>query len=318
MNAPTARLVWDSVDREQWQAWMQKIGRSNLLQSWAYGTARAETSGWRVRRGVIFRHGEAVAVVQGLQKRVGCLLQVTRVNRGPLFLTDDSPNDRRAVWQAMAQLGAIRRGQLLTVVPETTLSGSALIMFAEMGFRQRSPKGWESAWIDLTRDEATLRQQLHGKWRNMLTLSERSGLTLEIGNDQHLFDWMLIRYRESMREKGFAGPPPYLLQSLFTHLRPDEQLLILRASHDGHPVAGVCLAPHALAATYLLGWNGFKGRALRANQFLLWQAILHLKRAGLRWFDLGGIDEEDTPAIAGFKVGMAGERYELVGEFWKW
>src|ERR1039457_4092334 len=42
----------------------------------------------------------------------------------------------------------------------------------------------------------------------------------------------------------------------------------------------------------LAGWNGPEGRTLKANQYLHWQAIAHLKQRGLRWFDLGGFNEE--------------------------
>jgi lipid II:glycine glycyltransferase (peptidoglycan interpeptide bridge formation enzyme) len=68
----------------------------------------------------------------------------------------------------------------------------------------------------------------------------------------------------------------------------------------------------------LAGWNGPEGRTLKANQYLLWQAIAHLKQRGLRWFDLGGFNEERNPGIAAFRLGLHGERYESVGEFWKW
>ena len=92
----------------------------------------------------------------------------------------------------------------------------------------------------------------------------------------------------------------------------------MRAVVVGQPVAGICLIPHGAAATYLLGWSGSEGRDLKANHYLLWQAIEYLKQRDLRWFDLGGIDEDRTPGIAAFKLGINGERYESVGEFWKW
>ena len=126
------------------------------------------------------------------------------------------------------------------------------------------------------------------------------------------------QYQELMQEKDFSGPAIGLLRNLRNHLDDGEQLLILRAMHEGEPVAGVCLARHGSAATYLLGWNGHKGRNLKANQYLLWQAIKYLKQSGSRWFDLGGISEENTPGITAFKLGLNGERYELVGEYWKW
>jgi lipid II:glycine glycyltransferase (peptidoglycan interpeptide bridge formation enzyme) len=79
----------------------------------------------------------------------------------------------------------------------------------------------------------------------------------------------------------------------------------------------VAIALHAPAATYLVGWNGDAGRQLKANQFLLWHTVLWLRRNGIRWFDLGGIDEVRLPGIADFKLGMGGTRVELVGEYMK-
>jgi lipid II:glycine glycyltransferase (peptidoglycan interpeptide bridge formation enzyme) len=57
---------------------------------------------------------------------------------------------------------------------------------------------------------------------------------------------------------------------------------------------------------------------LKANQYLLWQAILQLQQRAFRWFDVGGISEEALPGITAFKLGLNGERYELAGEYWKW
>ena len=39
---------------------------------------------------------------------------------------------------------------------------------------------------------------------------------------------------------------------------------------------------------------------------------------GHKSLHLGGISQEHTPGITAFKLGLNGERYELVGEYWKW
>ena len=204
------------------------------------------------------------------------------------------------------------------MAPEAIVTGSSLVLFAEQGFRQFSPVAWESAWIDLGLELGALRKQLDGKWRNMLSFSERAALQLDIGSDDQLFDWMIARYRENMQHKKFRGLPIGLLRGLRHHLENESQPIVLRALAGGEAVAGICLIPHGTAATYLLGWNGPTGRKLKANQYLLWQAIAHLKQRGLRWFDLGGFDEQRNPGVAAFKLGLNGERYESVGEFWKW
>lgn len=316
-DALPLRVVWDDVSERQWQAWLAQAGLSNLLQSWAYGEAKG-TEGWCVKRAVFYENDEPIALAQVLQKRVAKLITVSRINRGPIFLRNVTPLERREVWGCLAPLGNLWRRKLLAVAPELALSGSSLMMLADMGFRQFSPRAWESIWLDLGVELDVLRKHLDGKWRNMLVFSEKKGLQLEIGSDDQHFDWMMSRYEELMQEKDFSGPPIRFLRALRTYLGDETQLLILRAMYEGEAVAGICLARHGTAATYLIGWNGAQGRHLKANQYLLWQAIAYLKQLNFRWFDLGGISEEHNAGITAFKSGLNGERYGLVGEYWKW
>lgn len=312
------RLVWDGVSASQWQQWVAQSGQSNLLQSWAYGEAKSDESGWRVRRGVFYRINEPIAIVQVLQKRVAGILHVSRINRGPLFLSPPELQESRAVWAELGNLGSLWRGKVLAVAPELGLSGTNLIMMTDLGYRQFSPGTWESVWVDLRGSLITLRQKLDGKWRNMLTFAEKAGLRLEVGSDDQSFQWMVARYRELMREKGFSGVSIDLLQALRKHLPAESQMIFMSAVREAEKVAGICLVRHGSAATYLLGWNGSEGRKLKANQYLLWQAVTFLKQSGLDWFDLGGINEDHTPGITAFKLGFRGDRYESVGEYWKW
>jgi len=311
-------LVWDDMSPEQWSQWMVQAGRSNLLQSWAYGEAKAMNSGWRVKRGAFYRDGEPTAFVQVLQKSVAGVLLVSRINRGPLFLKLPGLLELEAVWRALAAQGNVFQGKVLAVAPELRLSGQHLVLLSRLGFRQFSSVAWESVWVDLSIALSELRKKLDGKWRNALLSAEKSGLHLESGCDDGLFEWMMEKYRELMLEKAFTGIPIDLLLALRTQLPAESQLLILRAMQGEEAVAGICLVRHGAAATYLLGWNGPAGRHLKANQYLLWQAIAYLQQSGLDWFDLGGINEDDTPGIAAFKLGLRGEQYESAGEYWKW
>lgn len=317
-GAVDLRAVWDAVTRAQWHAWVAQSERSNLLQTWEYGLAKSGTSAWRVRRCVFYSDDQPLAIVQVLERRVAGILTLSRVNRGPIFLRAARPHERDAVWKELACLGRLRNGRVLTIAAEADLTGSALAELARVGFRQFSPVAWESVWIDLTLELEALRKQLDGKWRNMLGFAEKAGVQCECGSDDRAFDWMMDRYAENMRERNFSGPSVALLRSLRKHLDDEWQPVILRALVDGDPVAGVCLTLHGTAATYLIGWNGDQGRNLKANQYLVWQAIVYLKRRGLHWFDLGGISEGHTPGVTSFKLGLNGARYELAGEYWKW
>ena len=67
--------------------------------------------------------------------------------------------------------------------------------------------------------------------------------------------------------------------------------------------------------TYLIGASNDIGRKLQANTVLLWEAILHAKRLGCKWFDIGGLTEETPKGIADFKKGLNSESYKLLGEW---
>lgn len=315
---PQLRLVWGDASPAQWNEWVLQAGRSSLLQSWAYGEAKLADSGWQVKRGAFYRGDELIAFVQLLQKSVAGILRVSRINRGPLFLKPPGLPDVTAVWTELACLGNGFQGRILAAAPELELSGPNLVLMEGLGFRQFSPVAWESVWIDLRRELSELRKQLDAKWRNALLSGEKNGLRVESGSEDHLFEWMMERYQELMLEKSFTGAPIALLLALRAHLPAESQLLILRAMDGEEAVGGICLVRHGAAATYLLGWNGPAGRRLKANQYLLWNATVSLKQLGLEWFDLGGINEDDTPGIAAFKLGMKGKRYESVGEYVKW
>jgi len=313
----TIDIQWDAFTREQWHGWMQAVGRSNLLQSWAYGEAKASTGGWQVRRGVFVRQGEPIAIVQMLEKRVGGLLKILRVNRGPLFICNRiTEGDRHAVLLKLTELGSVLRGTLLSMAPELCLDGSALKLAAHYGIKIFRPRGWESIWLDLRLSPEILRKQLNGKWRNMLVIAEKHELTIEVGTTRELFDWILARHQEDRQEKNFQGIEISTLQTFWSEAGEDCPLIVMRTLHEGQSVAGICLACHGTAATYLLGWNGEEGRRLKANQWLLWNAALYLQQRGMQWFDLGGIDMDNCPGITEFKLGLRGEPYELVGEGW--
>ncbi len=312
------KVSWGQASSGQWLQWIAQTGRSNLLQSWTYGLAKSEESGWRVSRGVFYRGIEPVAVVQVLHKRIAGALTVSRINRGPLLLSALSAGEMQDVWVELSKLGNLWRGSVLSIAPELALTGPNLALMSSFGFRRIFHGAWQSSWVNLRMDTAALRQQLDGKWRNALNFSEKAGLALAISNDDKSFEWMIERYQGLMHEKVFSGSPVGLLTALRKNFSGDTQFVILQALHGDNPVAGLCLVCHGSAATYLLGWNGDAGRNLKANQYLLWQATLYLKSEGLEWFDLGGVDEDRTPGIAAFKLGFGAERYELVGEYWKW
>jgi lipid II:glycine glycyltransferase (peptidoglycan interpeptide bridge formation enzyme) len=196
------------------------------------------------------------------------------------------------------------------------MTEQALSLLQQAGMVRQQKRPWHSLWIDLDPDEQTLRASLNGKWRNQLKAAEKNGLTLECSSSDSSSEWMLERHGELASIRGFSGPPLEFIRELrASMIREGDAYLVLRALHDGEPVAGISIAQHGTSGTYLLGWNGKKGRKTHANNFLLWNATMVLKKRGCSDMELGGINEWLTPGIAAFKRGMGGREFRLVGEY---
>ncbi len=312
---PALNVQWDSVSRADWNAWIRRAGRSNVLQSWAYGEAKTHAGGWRVRRAVIRRGETPVAIAQVLRKSYFGFLQVSRISRGPLFLEPVSPGETYAVLKELGKTAALWRGSVFTLSPEVESSAAAVVQLWAAGFRRLARPAWSSAWLSLTPELPEIRARLDRKWRNMLTAAEKQGMVLREGSEAELWALMLERHAAHMDHRQFEGISIELLEALHGHRDSEGDLSVLIAEKDGEAVAGICIATHGAAATYMVGWSTNAGRDARATHFLLWQAIASLKRAGCLWFDLGGIDETRTPGVARFKSGLNGQRYTLVGEY---
>lgn len=305
------------ITRDNWNEFLKKIGQSNLLQSWAYGEAKLKTEGWDVKRLVFQRAEVPLAIVQVLEKRIAGLIRVRRVNRGPLFFPDTSASDKMEVFGKLIRFGNVFQGKILTIAPELALTGANLVAVISNKIHNFNPRGWTSVWIDLRPEMEKLRSNLNGKWRNKLGIAEKNNLKVEIGSGPDLVQWMIKRYKENMHLKDFEGIRLPVLEELYRNSMPDCPLIICRANFNGEYIGGLCIACHGTAATYLVGWTGPEGRNLKANHILLWTAIENLRKNGIDWLDLGGLDEEATPGITEFKSGMGGTIYELVGEGWK-
>lgn len=301
----------DVLSRQQWEGLFAQAGQSALVQSWAYGEVK-RSEGWLPRRLLISRNdGTAVALAQVLERRIVGLFRIARLNRGPVWLGDISDDDKLAVIQAVCRRWRLFRAAVLFVAPELPMD-----LVPRLNMIRRKAPAWGSAWIDLSQPAETLRKRLDGKWRNMLVGAERAGLRAEVSSGITERSWLLERYAELMRDKGFVGMPPGQIEVMTKFLYQSDDLLTIRAfCPENQAVGGILLARHGVSATYLVGWNGDAGRKMKANNFLLWQAILALQGLGSQWLDLGGIDDVLTPGIAAFKRGMKGVEYQLAGEF---
>lgn len=313
---------------EQWGSHWQHVSKTNILQCWQYGEAKKQAEGWRVVRFLILNNNDQpIALAQMLSRSLPLLGGIARLNRGPLLL-DEPPVDQTIVrvvesLRALLREARRRRWWVLQIAPELSDNEMVLMDLKRMGLRRRPEPSFASGRLALDVDEKTLLMGLNGKWRNCMRKGERLGVSVShhesSGPEQ---DFLIRSYAELQRSKNFEGIPAKLIRCLAVQQGKSWQfnLFIARAENTSdteEPIGILVSIRHGDTTTYVIGSTNLQGRQMQANSVLLWQAILHAKRSGCAWFDIGGLSAVTAKGVAEFKKGLNTVPYALIGE-WRW
>lgn len=310
---PDADIAWQPCARETWEALTHQAGKSSLEQAWAYGSAIESEQGLRAERGLISQDGEPLALVQAFC-RDPLFTRIARVLRGPIWLIDPREDPRvLEVCETIARQFCRRRfGDFLFWLPELPDNPKSAAMLRAQSLRP-VVTGYSSIWLDLRPPLEALRAGLHGKWRNALHQAEKADFDVKESTHPRHLNESLQQYDRFRREKRFVGPEGDFIAAVADHDR--KTVITLTARLSDEQVAGIILARHGRAATYLASWTGDAGRAGQAHNLLLWRGIETLKASGIEWLDLGGVNTESQHGIARFKLGLGGEVFTLAGTY---
>lgn len=314
-SAQAAEITWDACKRDDWNDLIDAAPAAAFEQTWMYGDGYAAASPAAVaRRAVVTADGGPVALAQVFARRVGPVVSVAQLLRGPVLLR------RNAVDRDLAtSISHIRRSlkqecrTLFFWTPDAV--DPSIITAATCAIRMRRVMtGHSSARVDLTQPTDHVRRALHVKWRNALTQAEAGPLRIEAKGGRRAAAWLLERYGLLRRSRRFGGPSAEMLGAVIDGI-PKHETVLLRAFADGDAVGGALFLQHGRQASYVIGWTDPAARALNAGTLLLWKGMLTLKERGIESLDLGGIDTRNAAGIARFKLGTGGKPYTLPGTF---
>ena len=298
-------------DPARWQALFASAPRPALEQDWAFGEAMATTEKVPVERLIVLRDAAPVALVQAFRRRLIGKFSLIRLVRGPVWLGEADETERAGVLRALRWHWRPGRGTLLSCVPELPVGADSDGLMRTAGMR-RMVTGYSTIWVDLSVELDVLRARLDGKWRNALVKGEAGDIRVETSHGGDVLHDLAARYDAFRKTRRFVGPDGKLARAL---VRATKDVTVLSAHEGRQLIAGAVLVRHRCSATYFVGWSGDTGRSVNAQNVLLWRAILTLKKDGVRWFDLGGIDAVHAPGIARFKLGLGGDVTTLAGSY---
>ncbi|MBO6784765.1 MAG: GNAT family N-acetyltransferase [Alphaproteobacteria bacterium] len=308
------RITWNRHSRTQWDGMLDACKRPSLTQTSTYALALHDVHGQKADFGLIRFRDQPIGMVVAHGKPVFGRAGSQTIYRGPAWIHDEIPGEmQKLALGLLRKRYRLRNGRPVTFHPELADTREHRSQLAAAGFK-RVAEGYRTIWVDLGRSRDELRADMHQNWRNALVQGERSDLAVVEDTDGTRIDWLAERHGAHMEVGGYRGASRDLITALHCHANDTSGLRLLVAEHAGEPVAGILLATHGAAATYLVGWTGERGRDLRATHVLLWHAVGLLQDAGKAWFDLGGISDE-APGVMRFKRGLGGAETTLVGGY---
>ncbi len=306
-------LAWNTCTVEHWEKRLAQIPRSNLIQTWPYAQTMRAIEHKMTRFGLIMDGERELGLLQIQEIKFFRLFHVVILDRGPLWFDAPVP---RAMWdsffEAFTQAFPRSIGRWRRIMPEVLMDEPLKQTLGRLDFRYKS-RGYQSIWVDLKPDANTIRQNLKRNWRNHLNSAERTPMRVENDNKADHLSWLLKNYEADRRARRYPGPSVDIVKSLVICSRPKNQVLMLRATLGGEPVASILVLLHGKSATYQIGYTSEEGRKVSAHHLLLWRAMMELKERGIEDLDLGGINPDSARGVTTFKEGLGGKTFELIG-----
>ena len=294
-----------------------KSPNSNILQSWFYGQSKSESDSFEVVNICISESGKDLALVMILKKKIPLLGTVVRINRGPIFLSDEISVEMKCkVIEAV--VSQLKKDSLLVqIAPEIEESIEVETQLKKLGFKRLSNTPWSSGKIDLSITEDDLLMSLNGKWRNCYRKGVKMGVQISnVSGSARELKNLLEEYKNLQTKKDFSGLTGSLIDSLAKKEDPLWKFNIFKAQDKNGILLGyVVTVDHGDTSIYLIGITTNEGRKLQANYVMLWEGIINAKKSGSSQFDIGGLTSETPKGVAHFKNGLKSKVYSLTGEW---
>lgn len=301
-----ARVIWDNA--------LVRFDDCAPFQTYAWGEYRRGL-GWEPYRWAAFNEKhEIIAMIQGYLRRYILGIGMVWSEGGPV---GDLSICNQSLQQAIIRTTGVRRLYCRFRCDRARDVKDALVL---------SGGGWKMPWasltsdysmtLDLSLDEKTLLASCERNWRRNLKRSKECDLSvrqwLNPSIDEILKVFVVMQNVKGLEEQHSRDEIEQLLKNV------GPQLALFRCEdRDGELVSlSGALVVGDRACSVLMATND-KGRALHASYAAFWKLIQHCRAAGVRKYDLAGIDPVRNPGVYRFKRATGAAHLELLGE-WDW
>ena len=315
-------VIIDDVTESQWESYASDFADYTIYQTWAYQQVRGEMDKQNISR-IIVRNsnGDIVAMCQ---MRIKCFkplcLKIGYVQWGPLFRRKDGIcKCSEGALKSVVDSCLASMVNVIRFVPNAEadhVGCEFAAMLESVGFEYvKSVRPYFTMMFGVDDSEEQIRSRLHRSWRRGLNKAEQNGFEINERADSQSFQILNSLYLDSKKRKGFEGLDPDEFIKTQNLLPIDIKMNTVIAYHNGEPITVHASSYLGDTAVGTLAASAEKGLECGSSYLVWWRTFLAAKRAGMKRYDLGGIDPKNNFKVYQFKQRMGAQLCQYIGAY---
>ena len=315
------KIIIDDIDRDDWQNHAADFMDYSLYQTWAYQKVRARRDKQAVSRFVIQSEDNTPCLIGQVRiKKVRWLgLRIGYIQWGPLCRKPAGiVKDAAALLSLLKTAYIPAKVNVLRISPNIFEAESeGLVAELEMsGFEKRYHiDPYKTMVFPLDTDEDGIKKRFHSGWRRYLNKAQKVDMEIRQGTEQQYIDTLGKLYSPMLERKQFEGLSVDTFSKTQQSLADKEKMNVVLAC-QGEQVLTAHMTSHlGDTALGILAASSEKALQLNSTYLVWWHTLLTAKNAGMRRYDLAGIDPEKNPRVYQFKKRMGAVEAQHIGIF---
>ena len=147
-------------------------------------------------------------------------------------------------------------------------------------------------FVDLTKSEEELSQNMHKKHRYNVRVAEKKGVTVRESTSDKDFEVFFKMYHETGERQKYYSRNKRYLKIIWDTFKKENIVHLLVAEHEGTSLAAWMFYIYENVLYYPYGGMDDRYKSLYASNILGWEAIKFGKKMGCTLFDMWGASED--------------------------
>ena len=312
----------DDFTRNDWETAAAGFSDYSIYQTWPYQDHRAETDGQHLSRAIVIdSYGHVAAMCQIRIKHLFPLpVKIGYAQWGPLMQSyDDQITCTAEILAALKKAYVPDKIDVLRLAPAVWSEqddSNIFEMFSDAGFTHvRKHNPYQTLLLKVDDSEEEIRKRLHKSFRRDVKNSEKAGVEVRVGCDEGFFNVLNKLHTDLIKSKDFKGCSVSEFMKPQLNLSDHEKMKVIVVYHNGEPASAVLVTNLRNRAIVLLAATNDLGRSVFSSYAGWYHAACLANQTGMKWCDLGGIDENNNPKVSEFKSRMGGSFVSYPGTF---